>query len=61
MLTHRGIRGLLWAIVAVVPYTAYSWLIYPTLYSAAFRQLTRRTGWAKTAREPIAAAPSPDA
>jgi cellulose synthase/poly-beta-1,6-N-acetylglucosamine synthase-like glycosyltransferase len=58
VLTRRGIRGVLWAIVAVIPYTAYSWLIYPTLYSAAFRQLTRRTGWAKTAREPLAAADS---
>ena len=56
MLTGRGIRGVLFAIVAVFPYTAYSWLIYPTLYRAAFRQLTRRTGWAKTAREPLATA-----
>ena len=54
VLTGRGIRGVLFAIVAIVPYTAYSWLIYPTLFSAAFRQVTRRTTWAKTAREPLA-------
>jgi 1,2-diacylglycerol 3-beta-glucosyltransferase len=56
VLTGRGIRGVLWAIVAVLPYTAYSWLIYPTLFRATFRQLTRRTGWAKTAREPLGVA-----
>lgn len=46
-----------WAIGFVVghAYALYTWLIWPVLLRATARQLSNRTGWAKTAREPIAA------
>ena len=34
-------------------YAAYAWIIWPVLARATARQLTRRSDWAKTAREPI--------
>lgn len=53
------IRGGKWysvftAVVLVIPYTIYSWLIFPVLFSSLVRQLSGRTSWAKTAREPLA-------
>jgi hypothetical protein len=44
----------LFAILTVIPYTLYSWLVYPSLFLALIRQLSGRTSWAKTAREPLA-------
>ena len=49
---------LLRALLAVLPYTVYSWLIFPVLVRSLGRLLTGRTGWAKTAREPIGPAPT---
>jgi len=44
--------------ILIVPvYGAYAWIIWPVLARAAFRQLTGKTGWAKTAREPVATQP----
>jgi cellulose synthase/poly-beta-1,6-N-acetylglucosamine synthase-like glycosyltransferase len=36
-----------------VPYTAYAWLTVPALVRAVYRQATARSGWVKTAREPL--------
>ncbi|NNC11277.1 glycosyltransferase [Planctomonas sp. JC2975] len=49
----RGFVHVLVSILQVIPYTAYTWLVFPTLARALFRQLSGRTGWAKTAREPL--------
>jgi cellulose synthase/poly-beta-1,6-N-acetylglucosamine synthase-like glycosyltransferase len=49
----RGPAGILVTVLVVPVYAAYSWMIWPVLTRAAFRQLTRRRDWAKTAREPI--------
>lgn len=41
------------AIVLILPYTVYSWLIFPVVLVSLVRQLTGRTSWAKTERESI--------
>jgi hypothetical protein len=51
-----ALRGGRWyspfvALVLVIPYTAYSWIVFPVLAVGLFRQLSGRTSWAKTARE----------
>ncbi|QAY60927.1 glycosyltransferase [Microbacterium protaetiae] len=43
------------AIVLVIPYTVYAWVIFPVLAVALVRQLAGRRSWAKTARESITA------
>lgn len=55
-LTIRGGRwySILGAIVLLVPYTVYSWIIFPVVFVSLVRQLSGRTSWAKTARERIA-------
>lgn len=50
----RGIRGIITGILIVPVYAAYAWLIWPVLARAVFRQITRRSNWTKTAREPLA-------
>lgn len=42
-------RGLAWSI----PYALYSWFMMPVYIRAMFRELSGRSAWAKTAREPI--------
>jgi cellulose synthase/poly-beta-1,6-N-acetylglucosamine synthase-like glycosyltransferase len=62
------LRRLATTALFVLPYVAYSWLIFPVLVRAALRQLIGRGSWAKTAREPLglgegvddAGAPVPD-
>ena len=49
----RGLGGVAIGLLIVPVYAAYTWLIWPVLARAAARQLTSRTDWAKTAREPI--------
>lgn len=51
----RGATGLLSALILVVPYTVYSWLIFPVVIRAGIRFLAGRTSWDKTAREPLTA------
>jgi 1,2-diacylglycerol 3-beta-glucosyltransferase len=51
---ERGVRGIATGIVITPVYALYSWLVWPVLARALFRQLTGRTAWAKTAREPVA-------
>ncbi|RNI25196.1 glycosyltransferase family 2 protein [Flexivirga caeni] len=49
----RGMRGALSAVLCVLPYTVYSWLVFPVLLRGLLRMLLGRSTWAKTAREPI--------
>lgn len=42
-------RGLLW----LVPYALYNWFMMPVYVRAMFREVSGRSAWAKTAREPI--------
>ncbi|MET0811497.1 MAG: glycosyltransferase family 2 protein, partial [Microbacterium sp.] len=39
------------AVVLLLPYTVYSWLIFPVVFVSLLRQLSGRTSWAKTERE----------
>lgn len=55
LLRGRGWKDVWQAVVLLVPYAAYSWLIFPVLLAALIRQLSGRQSWAKTAREPIRA------
>ncbi|WP_457101567.1 glycosyltransferase family 2 protein [Microbacterium sp. P5_E9] len=41
------------ALVLVIPYTIYSWMVFPVLFVSLVRQLAGRTSWTKTAREPL--------
>lgn len=49
----KGLLRVLTAVVLVVPYTIYSWLIYPVVVRALLRLMIGSNSWAKTAREPI--------
>lgn len=53
---QSGARGGALGFLLAHLYAFYSWLIWPALVSAALRQALGRDGWAKTSREPIAAA-----
>jgi len=44
------------AIILVIPYLVYAWIVFPVLAVALIRQLAGRTSWAKTARESLAEA-----
>lgn len=61
-LTMRGGRwySVFTAILLVIPYTIYSWIIFPALLASLIRQLAGRRSWAKTAREPLAEEPAAD-
>ena len=50
-LRGRGLRGFLLAVVEMVPYAAYTWLVFPVFPIALVRHWSGRTGWSKTARE----------
>ncbi len=51
----RGVRSALSALVLVLPYTIYSWLIFPVLLRSLARMAFGRSSWAKTPREPVTA------
>jgi cellulose synthase/poly-beta-1,6-N-acetylglucosamine synthase-like glycosyltransferase len=53
---RRGLPGIALGLLIVPVYAAYSWIVWPVLARAAARQLARRRGWAKTARERLPAA-----
>lgn len=42
------------ALVLVIPYTVYTWMIFPVVLVSLLRQISGRTSWAKTERESIA-------
>jgi cellulose synthase/poly-beta-1,6-N-acetylglucosamine synthase-like glycosyltransferase len=50
---RSGVLGVLKGILIVPVYAAYSWLLWPVLLGALYRQAIGRSAWAKTAREPI--------
>lgn len=43
----------LFAVILVIPYTLYAWIILPVVVRALFRLVFGRTSWTKTAREPL--------
>lgn len=51
----NGIKQFGYALLVILPYTFYSWLVFPALIRSLFRHVLRREGWAKTAREPLRA------
>lgn len=60
LFTHRrrGFKGFVVNIGFAHVYLVYSWIIYPVVYRALFRQITGARSWAKTARERITAEPA---
>ena len=48
-----GLVSWLLAIVALVPYILYTWLIWPSVPYSLARELFGVRGWAKTSREPL--------
>ena len=50
---ERSPRAVVIGVLTLVPYTVYSWLIFPVLVRALLRQLSGSNTWAKTAREPL--------
>lgn len=46
------------SVLTAVPYAFYTWLLWPALVRAAWRQARGARSWAKTQREPIAATPA---
>ena len=54
----RGPAGWLAGFAIGHVYAVYTWLLWPVLLRSTARQVVRRDGWSKTAREPIAAAPA---
>jgi 1,2-diacylglycerol 3-beta-glucosyltransferase len=56
---HKGTGNAATGWLIAHPYALYSWMIWPVLARATFRHLTAQRGWAKTAREPIAAPAGP--
>lgn len=53
LLRGNGWKQVGYALLVVLPYTFYSWLVFPALIRGLVRHLMRRDGWAKTAREPL--------
>lgn len=51
----HGFGGKVVAVLSIVPYTVYAWLIFPVLLRALARHWSGRATWAKTAREPLKA------
>ena len=49
----RGPRAVVVGVLTLLPYTVYSWLIFPVLVRALLRHLSGSNTWAKTAREPL--------
>ena len=56
---QQGPAGIARGILLAPVYAAYTWLLWPVLARAAVRQLTHRSDWAKTAREPLASGARP--
>lgn len=53
LLRGNGWRQFGYALLVAIPYTAYSWLVFPALLRGLGRHLVGRRSWAKTAREPL--------
>lgn len=51
MRTHPA--GFLIGVAWAIPYALYSWFLLPVFVRAIARELSGRSGWAKTAREPL--------
>lgn len=60
LLRGNGWRQFGYALLVVIPYTAYSWLVFPALVRGLGRHLVGRRTWAKTAREPLQLESDPD-
>ncbi|MFA7324614.1 MAG: glycosyltransferase family 2 protein [Candidatus Nanopelagicales bacterium] len=50
----QGLRGLMLALRNIVPYVAYTFLMWPVAFRGLYNLVRGRKGWAKTAREAIA-------
>lgn len=53
--TSQGVRGWIVGFLIGHLYAIYTWIIWPVLIRSTARQLSARSGWAKTEREPLEA------
>jgi len=51
--TSQGVRGWIVGFLLGHLYAVYTWIIWPVLIRSTARQLSARSGWAKTEREPL--------
>lgn len=51
--TSEGVRGWVVGFLLGHVYAIYTWMIWPVLIRSTARQLSARSGWAKTEREPL--------
>lgn len=51
---ERGLGGVLTGILVAQVYAFYSWILWPVMVRAAFRQLVSHDSWVKTERESLA-------
>lgn len=51
--TGKGPKAWLWGWLIAMVFAAYTWILFPVMLGAFWRQLRSRTTWAKTDREPI--------
>ncbi|HEX6945081.1 MAG TPA: glycosyltransferase family 2 protein, partial [Casimicrobiaceae bacterium] len=54
-----GLWGMVKGYLIAHPYALYTWILWPVLVRSSLRQLSERSDWAKTEREPIAGPSSP--
>ncbi|MGB0112227.1 MAG: glycosyltransferase family 2 protein, partial [Ilumatobacteraceae bacterium] len=54
----RGPRAWIRGLVVGIAYSAYTWLLWPVLIRATWRQIRAKGTWAKTEREAIDSAPA---
>lgn len=51
----NGFSGYVRGLLTAIPYAFYSWILWPVIVRASWRQLRGATGWDKTTREPLEA------
>ena len=51
----HGFMGYVRGLVIAIPYAFYSWILWPVIVRATWRQFRGASGWDKTSREPLEA------
>ena len=51
----NGFMGYVKGLVIAIPYAFYSWILWPVIVRATWRQFRGTSGWDKTTREPLEA------
>ena len=51
----NGFSGYVRGLLTAIPYAFYSWILWPVIVRATWRQFRGASGWDKTSREPLEA------